>query len=201
MIAVDCPQQDKEWYMLKMGLPSASCFDRILTPGGEPSKQRQKYLYMLAGEKVSGIKEPCYQSFAMLQGIEREEEARRLYELVKGTKVQRVGICYPDDRKLYGCSPDGLVGQNGLVEIKCPEVHTHVDYLLRDEMPGDYFPQAQGQLLVTGRKWVDFVSYYPGLKPLILRVTRSERYIATLKSELEKFARDLKKTVKQLRTK
>lgn len=199
MIIVDVEQQTRDWYMEKNGVPSASNFDKIITASGDQSKQRQAYLYQLAGQKVSGTQDAGFQSAGMLRGIEMEAEARNLYELVTDAKIQRVGVCFRDERKLYGCSPDGLIGKSGLLEIKCPFVQTHVGYLMKGVLPLEYFVQTQGQLLVTERPWVDFISYYPGIRPLTVRVKRDRKFLPKLEAELDLFCRDLKKTVSKIK--
>lgn len=198
MKILELEQRSPEWYQARKGMPTASSFDRIITSEGKPSKQRQKYLYELAGERLGGIVDESYQSFAMLQGIEKEAEARALYELLNDP-VQQAGFCTSDCGS-YGCSPDGLIGEDGGLEIKCPLIYTHVEYLLKckDEMPIDYFQQVQGSLFVTGRKWWDFVSYFPGLPPLILREEPNDVFQRLLKRELESFCQELEETVKKL---
>jgi putative phage-type endonuclease len=197
MKVLELEQRSPEWYAVRCGIPTASEFDKIITSSGTQSKQRQKYMYQLAGEKLGGIVDESYQSFAMLQGIEKEDDARSLYELLN-EPVQKVGFCLSDCGR-WGCSPDGLVGVDGLIEIKCPIMSTHVGYLLEgDEIPTDYFQQTQGQLFVTGRKWVDFVSYFPGLKPLIIREKSNEVFQKVLKKELELFCSELDALVRKL---
>jgi len=199
MIIVEMEQRSPEWLAARCGIPTASNFDKIITTKGEPSKQAQKYLYQLAGERVTGFQEETYQNGAMQRGIEMEAEAIEFYELVKDVKVQRVGICYPNEDKKFSCSPDGLVGDKGLIEIKCPMLATHVGYLLADDMPSDYFQQVQGQLLVTGREWCDFLSYSPGLKPLLIRVMRDEPFLKKLEAELAAFCQQLETIVKKIK--
>jgi len=198
MKIINCIQGSPEWFAAKCGVPSASNFDKLLTVKGEVSKQRVKYLYQLAGERITGISEESYQNGDMLRGKELEPEARKLYELIKSTKVQEVGFCL-DEKLGAGCSPDGLVRKNGLLEIKCPKLVIHVEYLLAYTLPLDYFQQIQGQLLVTGREWVDFVSYFPGLRPLIIRVKREEKFLKILKTELKVFCKELKEIVKKIK--
>jgi putative phage-type endonuclease len=195
MKIIKCEQGSPEWYVIKCGIPSASNFDKIVTTKGTPSKQRTKYLYKLAGEKIAGVTEENYQNATMARGSEMEPEARRLYEIAKDVEVEQVGFCISGD---YGASPDGLVGEHGLVEIKCPIASTHVGYLLKDVVPTDYYQQLQGQLLVTGRQWVDFVSYYPGIKPLIIRVDREDKFIDYLEAELVGFCAELNQIVKEI---
>ena len=197
MKIIECEQMSPEWYQARVGIPSSSNFDKIITTKGEHSKQSQKYLYRLAGEFVAGKSEETYQNAAMLRGIELEGEARQCYELITGETVDQVGFCLADEG--YACSPDGMVGSEGLLEIKCPMAATHVGYLLKNELPSDYFQQVQGQLLVTSRKWCDFMSYYPGIKPLIIRVERDVKFLTYLKVELEIFCNELKEIINKIK--
>lgn len=191
MIIVDVVQGTPEWNSARTGIPTASSFDKIITTKGEASKQAQKYMYQLAAERITGVKEDTYQNGPMARGVEMEAEARAMYELLTGNEVKIVGVCFPDEKKLYGCSPDGLVGDDGAVEIKCPTSAVHVSYLLEGGLPSEYFQQVQGQLFVTGRKYVDFFSFYPGLKPHMVRVERDEKFIKSLTIELEVFCKKL----------
>lgn len=197
MKIINCEQGSQEWFQSRAGVPSASNFDMIVTSKGEPSKQAQKYMYRLAGERITGMPEETYQNAAMARGVEMEAEARAYYELTTGQTVEQVGFCVHDNG--FGCSPDGLVGEDGLIEIKCPSIAVHVGYLLDNKVPTDYFQQTQGQLLVTGRKWLDFVSYYPCMKPLVVRVDRDEVFISKLESELKKFVKQLEEVVERIR--
>lgn len=196
---IDCMQGSPEWLQARCGVPSASNFDLILTTKGERSKQREKYLYRLAGERIAGVAEETYQNGAMLRGIEMEAEARQYYEMITGESVQQVGLYMTEGKSVYAASPDGVVGKDGLLEIKCPQIATQVAYLLGGELPSEYFQQTQGQLLVTGRKWVDFISYYPGLRPLQIRVERDEKFLKALKIELEIFCEELEVIVKKIK--
>lgn len=191
MITLEIKQGTEEWFKARCGIPTASNFDSIITTKGEPSKQREKYLHQLVAERVTGRAVEGYKNLAMERGQELESEARSLYEIINDVTVKQVGIAYKDDSCKVGCSPDGLVSDDGCLEIKCPEAHTHVGYLLAGVLPTNYFQQVQGQLYVTGRSWVDFMSYYPGLKPLIVRVERNEEFIAKLNKEIALFCADL----------
>ena len=197
MKIVNCIQGSPEWFKARLGIPTSSNFDKLLQVSGKPSKQRTKYLYRLAGETITGIAEESYQSDAMLRGKEVEAEARELYQLINGVEVQEVGFCLANG---YGASPDGLVGEDGLVEIKSPLIYSHVSYLIKGGLVEDYFQQLQGQLLVTGRKWVDIMSYYPALKPLVIRVARDESFLKALRVEIEVFCAELKEVVKTIRS-
>lgn len=192
---LEMEQRSAEWFKARAGVPSASEFDKIVTLTGEASKSRKKYMYQLVGEKLGAIVEDSYQNQAMLRGIELEAEARSLYEIARDS-VKEVGFCLHESG--FGASPDGFVGEDGLVEIKCPTLAVHIEYLLNNKLPVEYVQQVQGQMLVTDRKWNDFVSYYPGVKPLIVRVERDEKFISLLKSELVLFINELNELVKKL---
>ena len=191
MKIIDVIQGSPEWHAARCGIPSASNFDKIITREGKPSKTITKYMYQLAGERVAGKAVDSYQNASMLRGIEMEDEARKLYELITGSPVTQVGLCVTEGKSIYCASPDGLVKKDGLVEIKCPEIQTHVSYLINGGLVEDYFQQLQGQLLVTGRKWVEIISYYPGLKPLLIPVERDEKFLTMLKASLEVFCAKL----------
>lgn len=196
MKILECAQYSPEYWSARCGVPSASNFDRIVDASGKPSKQRQKYLYQLAGERITCKAEETYQNAAMLRGLELEAEARSFYELTNDVTVQQVGFCM---NEIAGCSPDGLVGEDGGLEIKCPLMYNHVGYLLDGSFPTQYFQQVQGSLLVTGRKWWDFLSYYPGLKPLVIRVTPDRKFQEILKVELDAFCKSLGEVVEKIK--
>lgn len=190
MITMDVPQYSDEWWSARTGIPSASCFDKIVTSRGAPSKQRTNYLYQLAGERIAGAKVETYQSAAMERGVALEEEARKLFELTHDVEVRQVGLCYFDERKRFSCSPDGLMAYAGL-EIKCPLIHTHVGYILDGKLPTDYVQQVQGSMLVTGLPLWWFLSYYPGLPPLVVEVEMDFKFTSALKVELDEFCDEL----------
>ena len=196
MKIIDCDQRSPEWHQARSGVPSASEFDKIVTSDGSPSKQRQKYMYELVGQKLGALPEESYTNKAIENGILREADAREMYSRDVKPVVQ-VGFCIHDEG--YGCSPDGLVEEDGLVEIKCPILSTHIEYLIKQKLPTDYVQQVQGQLLVTGRKYNDFVSYFPGLRPLVVRCYRDEVFISRLRAELLKFITELNELTEKLR--
>ena len=199
MIIIDCEQRGEQWFLERLGKPSSSRFGEIFTPTGLPSKQAKKYMMELAGERLIGVKPESYQNMNMIRGSEMEGEARQFYEMINNVKVQQIGCCFQDDRKLWVSSPDGVVGDDGLLEIKSPTLSVAVEYLLNQKIPTIYIPQLQGQILTTGRKWVDFLSYYPGLPPLIIRVPRDDKFCAALKVELESFCEELDRVTDKLR--
>lgn len=196
----DVEQGSQEWKDARVSIPSASVFDKLITSKGDVSKSRQKLLYQLAGEKIIGVKEEGYTNGAMQRGIELEPEARLLFEMMTGLEVKEVGLCYFDERKDRSCSPDGImeIEQEGL-EIKCPELATHVEYLIGNKLPTKYFQQVQGSMYITGfEKW-HFLSYYPGMKPFHTVVERNEMWIAKLSKVLDDFVAELEETHNKLK--
>lgn len=199
MIIENLEQGSPEWFAARVGIPSASVFDKLITSKGALSTSRQKLLYKLAGERVLGEKEEGYINGAMQRGIELEPEARTLFELITDLEVEEVGLCYYDKRKDRSCSPDGLMKteMKGL-EIKCPELATHVEYLIGNKLPTKYFAQVQGSMYITGfKKWF-FMSYFPAMKPFIVEVERDEIWIAKLDKALDGFVVELDETYKLL---
>ena len=182
MRIINVDQRSPEWFAARLGVPSASNFAKVITPGGKKSTQVEGYLNRLVADIVTGKSDQQEPNEAMQRGTELEPEARAYYELIMGP-VEEVGFCIHEDG--FGCSPDGMVGDEGLLEIKCPLAHTQVEYLRECTIPSTYIPQVQGQLLVTGRKWCDFLSYHPDMKPLLVRVERDEAFIATLHEALK----------------
>jgi hypothetical protein len=112
----------------------------------------------------------------MDRGMELEAEAVSQYEFMREIEASTIGLVVTDDEKTC-CSPDRLVGEDGLLELKVPAPQTQVEYLLSDELVHNYWPQLQGQLFVTGRAWVDIMAYHPEMPPVISRVTRDAGYI------------------------
>ena len=139
----------------------------------------------------------------MVWGIEKEPEARRLYTFEKDAAVRPAGFLDHPTVKMSGASPDGLVGEDGLVEIKCPITATHLDTLLGGSIPGKYLTQMQWQLAVTGRRWCDFVSYDPrlpaDLRLFTQRVRRNAILIGALEREVERFLAEVEATIAKLR--
>ena len=198
MKIIRVPQRSPEWHEARRGIPTASSFNKIVTSNGSPSKQAEGYLYQLVAERLAGVREEAYISPAMLEGIAREAESRRVYAMLREVEVEEVGFCI-DDSGRYGCSPDGLIGEDGVLELKNPQGKAAVEYLVSGTLPTAYVQQVQGQLLVTGREWCDFVSYYPGLPTLIVRVERDEGFISKLRDALEAFCDRLDEVCKVIR--
>ena len=199
MIIWEGEQGSEEWLKARLGIPTASEFDKIMTTKGAISTQRQKLIYRLAGERLTGIVPTNYASAAMQRGTELEPEARAFFELITGHRVDLVGLCYKDEKRDTGCSPDGLIGEDEGVEIKCPNVETHIEYMVKGVLPTAYLQQVQGSLFVTGRKRWHFFSYYPSMKPFHLIVERDELWIAQFSKILADFNKELDETYKQLK--
>ncbi|RLA39796.1 MAG: exonuclease [Gammaproteobacteria bacterium] len=169
MIKVDCDQGSPEWFAAKVGVASASGFDRLVTASKKPSSQANDYLYELTAEWVTGEKKYIRPSYWMERGVEMEPEARESYEFMVDSEVEQIGFIYKDKSKLIGCSPDGLCGDMGL-EIKCPSPINHVSYLLQGVCPKGYMAQVQGSMWVTGLKQWVFMSYHPEYEPFVITV-------------------------------
>ena len=192
MKVIDVSQGESEWFAARLGRPTGSVYSDVLAKGkdGGKSVTRQKLIVKLALELATG--KPATQGFksqAMLDGTEREPFARALYESSRGVFVEEVGFCQ-HDTIFTGVSPDGLVGDDGLCEFKCPSEAVHRDYMLRKDEPPEYRAQIQGQMWVTGRKWTDFVSYHPDFPEnaqlIVRRVHRDDAYITKLEAEVIK---------------
>jgi hypothetical protein len=187
MIRFDVEQGSPAWFALRLGLPTASNFSRIITPGGKASSQLAGYAHELIAARILGHAVDD-ESFGFMQrGKVLEKAARNFYEMRNDVEVELVGFMLTDDRQA-GASPDGLVGLDGLLEIKVPNAANHVAYLLEAEGIGDnHKPQVQGQLWVAEREWVDTVSYNPELPNALVRSGRDAGYIRTLESQMRKF--------------
>lgn len=201
MIVHDVIQGSDEWFKLHCMIPTASGFDKIITPAeGKPSSQATAYKHHLLACWIIGGPPEEFSNFWTDRGTETEPEARDAYGLQTGNDVEQVGFITRDDG-MVGCSPDGLVGEPGCVEFKCPAPHTHVGYLLKGTLPTQYKPQVQGQLLIAKRDWCDFMSYHPDMPPVRIRVHRDEAYIGKLETALDKFVTQLLEGREQLRQK
>lgn len=196
MIEIDCEQGSQEWLEARLGVPSASNFGKVVSATGKLSTQRKAYMLDLIAEKLTGETTSFTTTSWIERGNELEPEAADLYAFMTGRECEEKGFLL-DDSKAFGCSPDRIVGDGGL-EIKCPKPATHVEYLLAGKVPTKYLPQIQGCMLVTGAKWWDFMSYCPGIKPLIVRVERDEKYIEKLKAELLSLSEELNEKLKQI---
>lgn len=173
-------QGTPEWWEAKRGKPSAGSFSRIVTPTGKLSKQSVEYAYDLLSQRLlpgSPMEIEAYTSRAMQLGVDSEPAARLAYSLETGHKVEQVG-CVLSECGRYLCSPDGLIGDDGGLELKCPMLKTHVGYMLTGILPVEYVLQVHGALAVTGRKWWDFVSYAERMPLFVVRVEPDDFTVA-----------------------
>lgn len=188
MIPHKCTQGSDEWFALKRGIPSASSFSRIIQPKKtELSASAMGYVCELIADKydLHYFERDDYVSAAMKQGMVLEPEAIRTYEFHRNVKLDRIGFVTRDDGKV-GCSPDAIVGEDGVIEIKAPEPKRHVEWFLKNELPDEHKCQVHGELLITGANWADFMSYCPGFPPLIVRVEPDD-FTKRLAEVLEEF--------------
>ena len=193
-------QRTYDWYMARMGIPTASMFGEIMAKGrgSAPSVRRGNYMHKLIGERLS--RELC-ENFTAAdadRGLELEDKAIEAYEFERSVKVERVGMV-----KNYGTggSPDGLVGEDGMVEVKCPRYWHFVRMLSSDNPAVDYHWQVQGNLWISERKWCDVLLYAPPLPLHIERVMRDPESISELVSAVAQFAINLDETEAELRRK
>lgn len=193
----ECEQTTDEWHSLRVGVPTASMFDAVIAKGrsGADSKTRKTYMLKLLGERHTGVSAETYTNGHMERGKEMESEARALYELLTGHDVRQVGFILNNE---VGCSPDGMIGDDGLVEIKTKLPHLQLAAILKGELPCEHKAQVQGQLWVTDRQWCDFFSYWPGLPHLLVRVHRDEPFIEELKIEVAQFLREIENLEEQI---
>lgn len=194
----NCEQGSPEWLACRAGIPTASEFDTVMAKGksGGESKTRRTYMLKLIGERLTGEPMYSYNNDHMERGKEMEAAARDLYAMVAEVEPVQVGFMRRGDA---GASPDSLVGDNGLVEIKTKLAHLQLEVLLTNELPSEHRAQCQGQLWISAREWVDFVSYWPGLPLFVKRVYRDEPYIARIKVEVDSFLYELSETIEQIK--
>lgn len=192
MIIRDMEQGTPEWLAVRAGRVTASNFGKVLAKG--QGKTRRDYLLQLLAERLTGAPQPTYQNDAMAWGTEQEPRARATYELLTGRDVEQVAMVVKDDD--VACSPDGLIGLDGGLEIKCPNTTTHLETLLSKAMPKVYVPQVQGCMWVTGREFWDFVSFDPRLPEsaqlVVIPVERDPEYIRRLEDEVCAFVDELR---------
>jgi len=183
----NCTQGNGEWLALRAGRVTASEFGQVVTDKFElrTGDTFRTYLHKKLAEKVLGHPLQTFQSGDMEQGEIREDEALPWFEFTFNCDVRRVGFIETDDGRA-GCSPDGLLNDGGL-EIKCPQPHTHVGYLLRNELPATYRAQVHFSMFVTGAPWWKFVSYCRKFPPLLLTVRRDEKIQQAIGVALKEF--------------
>ena len=196
-------QGTDEWFAMRLGKVTASRAADVLakTKTGY-SATRDNYMAQLVCERLTGEKGENFTNAAMQHGTETEPLARAAYEAFKDVLVDEVGFVPHPSIIMAGASPDGLVGDDGLLEIKCPNTATHIETLLSQTVPGKYNTQMQFQMACTGRSWCDFVSFdnrLPAeLQLFVKRVPRDNMYIRLMEEEIVKFLNELDIKIAQL---
>lgn len=194
MQVFDVEQGEAEWFQCRLGIPTASKFATVMAKG--EGKTRSEYMRRLAGEILTGEPAESFQSFHMERGRVMEDDARETYAFVEIADIQRVGFIRNGNK---GASPDSLVGANGGLEIKTALPHIQIDRLERNRLPPEHKAQVQGNLWLSEREWWDFVSYWPKLPMLTVRVYRDEEYIKTMADEIDRFNDELDELVERIR--
>lgn len=204
-IIKDIEQGTPEWFALRYGWITASMFKAVISKGkgSAPSKTRLSYMYQVAAETVSEMRQESFTSEYMEWGTETEPQAREMYEFVSGNEVEEVTFIRLGDDHKVGCSPDGIIGDDGMIEIKCPKTTTQVETFLSGKMPTTHNAQVQGQLWVANRQWCDFVSFDPRIAGdasyFCQRIERDDEYIKELEAKCFQFEIDLIEIVNKLR--
>jgi putative phage-type endonuclease len=195
-------QRTDDWFQARLGKVTASrVADVVAKTKSGYSASRDNYMADLIVERLTGQKASSFSNAAMEWGTEQEPNARAAYSARTGELVEEVGFIDHPTIALSGASPDGLVSE-GIVEFKCPNTATHLEYLLAGKPPEKYVTQMQWQMACTGRPWCDFVSYDPRLpehlQMLVVRIPRNEVRIIELEDEVRKFLAELDDKVKKL---
>jgi putative phage-type endonuclease len=196
-------QGSDAWFNIRIGKVTASRVADVLakTKTGY-STTRDNYMAQLVCERLTGQKSESFTNAAIQHGVETEAYARAAYEALYDVLVDEVGFVSHPTIEMAGASPHGLVGDDGLIEIKCPNTATHIETLLSESVPNKYFTQMQFQIACTGRKWCDFVSFdnrLPSeLQMFVKRVPRDDVYIKLIEDEIVKFLGELDTKITQL---
>ena len=205
MQKMDEIQGSEEWHSARLGKVTASKLIDVLTKGkGEAeSLTRAKYRMDLACEMLSSTRAESFTNDAMARGTELEPIARMFYEVKFNLAVKEVGFINHPTVPMSGASPDGLVGDDGLIEIKCPNKNTHGNTILTGDIPAKYMSQMQWQMACTGRQWCDYVSFCPemlfDLQMYVKRVPRDDEFIAKAEVAVVKFLEEVLEIITQIK--
>jgi len=191
MLIYDGLEQGSDaWLKIRLGIPTTSSFGKIITPSGNKSGQFDKYLTECLTPYIFGRAQEFVKTKPMQRGNDLEPEAVEWYERYTGIKTKEVGFITTDDGTV-GCSPDRLVGSNGLLEVKCPMENQHTVNLASGKIDPKYIPQVQGQLMLSGRDWCDWLSYHPDAPASLVRVEPDEDFQEELRRLLTDFTTKL----------
>ena len=197
-------QGSPEWLAIRLGKVTASRITDVLAKGksGEAAT-REDYRTELLVQRLTNEPGESFTNAAMEWGTQTEPMARIAYEAYANVFVEQVAFVDHPTIEWFGCSPDGLVGETGLLEIKCPASKNHLKYLLAGKPPAKYVPQMQCQMAVTGREWCDFVSYDPrlpeDLQLFVVRLERDVSYIMAMEEEVSKFLGEVSEMYSKLK--
>jgi YqaJ-like viral recombinase domain len=194
----DVAQYSEAYDHLKLGIPTSSSFHKIVTPQGKPSRQWREYACVLIAERILQRKIEFYNLPAMERGLIVEAGAADWYEFDQDVATQTVGFITDDDHTM-GCSPDRLVGDEGLLEIKAPLPQTQIKYWLSGEINERFRPQLQGQLYVSQRSWVDLLCWHDVLPKIVTRVEPDEKFVKALDRELQMFNFFIERVMEKIR--
>ncbi len=203
MKVIDCEQNSAEWLAARCGsLGASSIADMVAKTRTGWGASRFNLAARIVCERLTGTPQESYTNAAMQWGHDTEPQARAMYEFMRDVAVQQVGlVLHPSINKSHA-SPDGLVGDDGLIEIKCPNTATHIETLLSDDVDGRYIKQMQWQMACCGRGWCDFVSFDPRLpaemQMFVQRVPRDDEFIAELEREARAFLAEVETTISTL---
>jgi len=191
---INCEQGTEDWFIARAGIPTASKFSTVMAKG--EGKTRAKYMRQLAGEIITGKPMESFSNAHMERGHVMEPEARDLYSFATDTVPEQVGFIR-NGRK--GCSPDSLVGDNGMLEIKSKLPDLLIECIERGDFPPEHRAQCQGALWVAEREWIDIVVYWPEMPVFIKRAYRDEKYISELSKAVDTFNDELWRLVERVR--
>lgn len=199
----DIEQRTDDWFAVRLGKVTASrVADLMAKTKTGYAASRENYMAQLVLERITGAKAESFSSAAMQWGTDQEPFARAAYEAARDVMVEEQGFAPHPTIEMAGASPDGLVGDDGLVEIKCPNTATMIETLLTEKVPSKYIAQMQFQMACTGRKWCDYVVFDPRMPPkaqlFIKRVDRDDKFIAEMEAEIVKFLAEVQSQVEKL---
>ena len=195
---IECEQGSPEWFEARRGIPTASRYGDVLAEG--KGLMRARYMRQLAAEIITEEPMETYKNAKMERGKEHEPDLRARYAFDHDINIEQVGFLR-STMMATGCSPDGLVGVDGMIEIKSSEPDLLIELLDSGRAPTQHMPQIQGNLWITGRDWCDLVIGWPKLPLFTVRVKRDEPYMANLRRELERFNQELNEMVARIRAK
>lgn len=196
----DLDQGTNAWMDQRRGMVTASVVQKLLTPGLKvaDNEAARGLIATLVAERISGWTEPSYMNDDMMRGVLHEPIARDKYAETNGVHVEEVGLMIRDDWGFrLGASPDGLVGDEGGIEVKCPRAKTHIRTIVADEVPAQYIGQIQACMLVSGRSWWDFVSFCAGLPMYTKRVEADPVWHAAIVEAVASFEADAKRQTEE----